>query len=226
MLKKLKSLFVIEEAGGNISANTETADKNTAPSGKSSATINSSSSGKAKKSSPVVKGAPQEKFVNILLEAVEKNNLEGFDYLEYKQSLQSLSKMNMDETTQYKSAFAMASTMGVSKEKLVKSVHHYLSVLKNEETKFNQALTSQINHKVGQRKEGLKSLKDNIKNKESQINKLQKQIESHKNDLEKVKAEIENAQSKVEGTKSGFYGSYKVVASQMEKDLKKINEYL
>ena len=226
MLKKLKSLFVIEEEGSSSKAtggSTPSAKTSKSKSAKTSAPITTStSSGK----SPVKAGAPQEKFVNILLEAVEKNNLEGFDYLEYKQSLQSLSKMEMDEATQYKSAFAMASTMGVNKTTLVKSVKHYLSVLKNEESKFNEALANQINQKVAQRKEGFKSLQDAITKKENQIKKLTQEIEKHKKDLEKLKAEVDTAQGKVESTKASFYGSYQVVASQMEEDLKKINEYL
>jgi len=220
MLKKLKSLFIIEDENaakdGGI-APTASASKKTSP--KTDKTMSST----PKK---VSVGKPQEKFVNILLEAVEKNNLEGFDYLEYKQSLQSLNKMNMDEATRFKSAFAMASTMGIDKAKLVKSVNHYLAVLKNEEAKFNAALSNQINKKVGQRKADLATLKDTISQKEKQIEKLKGEIAKHKADLKAINEEIDNAESKVDGTKSSFYGSYQVVSSQMEEDLKKINQYL
>ena len=116
--------------------------------------------------------------------------------------------------------------MGIDKAKLVSSVKHYLQVLKQEETKFNQALSNQIKQKVGQRKQEFKSLNDTITHKENQIKQLTKEIEKHKKDLDKLKAEVENAQGKVEGTKASFYGSYQVVASQMEEDLKKINQYL
>lgn len=224
MLKKLKSLFVIEEEGGTPKPEVKTTSKSKPNPEVGTSTAKPSDKGAVK--APVKAGAPQEKFVNILLEAVEKNNLEGFDYLEYKQSLQSLSKMDMDEATQFKSAFAMASTMGVNKTTLVKSVQHYLKVLKNEEAKFNQALANQINQKVAQRKEGFKTLKDKIVQKENQIKKLTQEIEKHKSDLEKLKAEVDTAQSKVDGTKASFYGSYQVVASQMEQDLEKINQYL
>ena len=39
-----------------------------------------------------------------------------------------------------------------------------------------------------------------------------------------INEEINNAESKVDGTKSSFYGSYQVVSSQMEEDLKKIRQ--
>ncbi|MDG2450515.1 MAG: hypothetical protein P8M34_12780 [Saprospiraceae bacterium] len=225
MLKKLKSLFVIEEESRSPKEESSSSTKVSKPQSKTSSSSKSNNA-PTSKNIAIKEGAPQEKFVNILLEAVEKNNIDGFDYLEYKQSLQSLSKMNMDEATQFKSAYAMASTMGIDKDKLVKSVKHYLDVLKNEESKFNQALTNQINQKVGQRKQEFKTLDDTISQKENQIKQLSKEIEKHKKDLEKLKAEVDTAQGKVEGTKASFYGSYKVVASQMEEDLKKINQYL
>jgi len=220
MLKKLKSIFIIEEEGAQKPPVKES--KSTSASSSSQKTTKSSSTASPAPSD----GTPEEKFVNILLEAVEKNNVEGFDYLEYKQSLQSLSKMNMDEATQYKSAFAMASTMGVDKAKLVSSVKRYLSVLKNEEVKFNKALANQIDQKVGQRKNDLKKLTDTIAQKEKQIQQLQKEIEQHKKDLGTLEAEMKKAAGKVDGTKANFYASYKVVTDQMEADLKKINQYL
>ncbi len=171
-------------------------------------------------------GKPKDKFVNILLEAIEKNNIEGFDYLEYKQSLQSLSKMNMDEATRYKSAFAMAATMGINKTKLVNSVKRYMTVLKEEESKFTSALENQKSQRVNQRHNDLKSLQEGIAEKEKQIEALKKQIEDSKNKLAALNNEIANAEAKMEETRSNFYGSYQVVFSQMENDLKKINQYL
>ncbi len=217
MLKKLKSIFIIEEADN--------------------AEVNKSKSAKSKKSTQkplgrvyenlnTIEGKPKEKFVNILLEAINKNNMEGFDYLEYKQSLQSLKDMKMDEATRFKSAFVMASTMGVDKAKLVSSVKHYINVLKEEEIKFNQALDNQKSQRVGKRHSDLKSLKDGIIQNERKIQELQKQNDKSKAKLVAIDEEISKAKAKMEETKSGFYGSYRVVFSQMEEDLKKINQYL
>ena len=113
MLKKLKALFVEEDestasndgisqkkSGGNVD---EKAYAKTEPS------IDASSAGTER---------PSKKFIEVLLGALDKNNLKGFDYLEFKQSLQSLAKMPMDEATKYQSAFAMAQTMGATPEKI------------------------------------------------------------------------------------------------------------
>lgn len=70
------------------------------------------------------------KFVELLLKAIESNNIEGFDYLEYKNSLRSIENVIPDEGVRFKSAFEMAKTMGMTKAKLVESANHYLGVLK------------------------------------------------------------------------------------------------
>ena len=59
-------------------------------------------------------GKADPKFINILLKSIEKNNLGGFDYIEYLSSLQKLDNMAMDEANKYKSTFVMAKTMGVT----------------------------------------------------------------------------------------------------------------
>ncbi|MEN0051263.1 MAG: hypothetical protein AAF806_29635, partial [Bacteroidota bacterium] len=115
MLKNLKSLFIVEEeeaSKDNASKVTSSKPKpqtipNDAP------VIQESQEGK--------KGKVSSKFTEVLLGSMEKADLEGFDYLEYKKSLQSLAKMPMDEATRYKSAYAMAQTMGVSPDKLVQT---------------------------------------------------------------------------------------------------------
>ncbi|HHH52555.1 MAG TPA: hypothetical protein ENK91_02770, partial [Bacteroidetes bacterium] len=47
-----------------------------------------------------------EKSINALLNAINKNHLKDFDYLKFKASVQNLLDMNMDEKTGIKSTFA------------------------------------------------------------------------------------------------------------------------
>ena len=127
MLKKLKSLFIVEDedtkATGNPKASQTPKQETSKP------TPNQPSVKVDTTPTPKGEGKPDEKFVNRLLQALEEANLDGFDYLEYKQSLQSIDDMNMDEATMYKSSLAMAKTMGATPEKLVSSAQHYINVL-------------------------------------------------------------------------------------------------
>ena len=60
-----------------------------------------------------------ERSLEFLTTALEKSNLPGFDYLEFKRAVADLlSNMNMDEATAYKSAFTtVATTLGLTKGK-------------------------------------------------------------------------------------------------------------
>jgi len=210
MLKRLKSIFIVEEEESFVPP-------------KSS----------PKKGQPVVNDIPvnknassSEKFVNSLLKAIEANNLEGFDYLEYKQSLRSLSKMEMDEATKFNSAFAMAKTMGANKKILIDSANHYLKILKTEEGKFNDAYAKQQQKQVQGRQDKVKSIQASIQKKEEQIKKLQEEIKNSKKEYDLKKKEINSAAAKVALTRDEFFASYHKVSDQISVDIERMNKYL
>ena len=110
MFKKLKSVFVVEEEGK--STKPTTSKNKTTPAAKSSPTKPKSAAKSQPSAAPKSSGQakPENKFVDMLLRSIEANNIEGFDYLEYKQSLQSLMKIESDEAKRYQNAYAMAQT--------------------------------------------------------------------------------------------------------------------
>ncbi len=224
---KLKSLFIVEEPGSAKKAKSKpapnkTADKETTP--KSNSTPKSNES--AGVSSGPQPGQPTAKFMEIMFGAMEKHNLDGFDYLEFKQSLKSLEKMPMDEQTRFQSAFAMAKTMGATPQKLIDAAAHYLKVLLHEEKKFEQALENQRARQIGGREKQIKDLEVGIQQKAQHIKKLTQEIEQSQKQLAGIKSEISGAVSKVETTKNNFIASYNVVVSQIQSDVENMKKYL
>ena len=220
---KLKSLFIIEEEGSTKKKVIKpTADKKAAAKPKgaqsSTATVPESNVGD--------KGKPTSKFMEILFGAMEKHNLDGFDYLEFKQSLKSLEKMPMDEQTRFQSAFAMAKTMGATPKKLVDAAAHYLKVLLHEEKKFEQALANQRTQQIGGREKQIKDLEVGIQQKAQHIKKLTQEIEQSQKQLAGIKKEISGAVSKVETTKNNFIASYNSVVAQIQSDMENMKKYL
>ncbi len=223
MLKKLKSLFIEEddpkpenETGKSAQSDSSAASKNTS----SSSTI------QTPQSTPRVPGQVKSKFMNILLGALEKNNLEGIDYLEYKQSLKSLEKMPMDEPTRYKSAFAMAQAMGATPEHLIQTADHYLKVLLQEEQKFGHALDNQRLKQIDAKQQKINQLKETMQQKAEQIKKLSAEIEKHQQQSAKLEDELTDAATKVEVTKSDFEASYASLVSKISQDVEKMKSYL
>ena len=48
-----------------------------------------------------------DKSIEFISKAIEKANLPGFDYLEFRMAVDNLKKMDLDEATSFKSAFAI-----------------------------------------------------------------------------------------------------------------------
>ena len=225
MLKKLKSLFIVEDEKAKGSAPQGPSSSSPKPKSQAPAPKPGSSPASVPKPQPG-KGKAEEKFINRLLGALEENNTKGFDYLEYKQAMQNLADVSMDEPTKYKSALAMAKTMGADAATLLKSAQHYLGVLDREEQKFVQAFKGQQVKQVSSRNDEIKRLEDSIKTKTAQIEQLKKEITQSEEALVKLKNSINAANAKVQSTKDNFYHSYHIVRQQIADDIEKMKQFL
>ena len=219
MLRNLKSLFIIEEEnpkGKKPAQKKNTSSKNTPPA--KNPVIPESSAGQP--------GSVKTKFVEILFSVMEKANLDGFDYLEYKQSLKSLEKMPMDEATRFQSAFAMAQTMGATPEHLLKTAQHYIDTLQQEEQKFEAALAKRQKEQIGSKETKIQKLEETVKAKAAQIKQLTQEMEAHQKEAGQLQKEIATASAKVESTKNDFIASYNALITQIGGDVENIKKYL
>ena len=217
LLKKFKSVFLVEEE------TTQTSNTTNEPAATPSVPQQGSTPAATQTSAS---GAVSNKFVEILASALEKNNQDGFDYFEFRQSLINLSKMSMDEATRYKSAFAMAQTMGVTPAKLIDSAKFYLSVLSTEQTRFNEAHVQQRAKLIGNREDEAKNLDAMTRQKAEQIKQLTREIEEHQKQSENIRKEVSDATIKIENTKADFEATFTSVVAQLQSDVAKIQEHL
>jgi prefoldin subunit 5 len=167
-----------------------------------------------------------QKSVDFLISALEKNNLPGFDYLEFKLSLGKLINMNLPEETAFKSAYVTASTVGLTKDKLLNTAQHYRQVLVNEKQQFDQALNFQMQKRVKSKQQEVEKLKAQINAWQSEIDALKNRIVQAEETIntadEVVKAEME----KIESTKGHFEFTHQSILNQIELDLQNIQKYL
>ncbi len=171
-------------------------------------------------------GDLDEKSVNFLVAALEKNNLPGFDYLEFKLAVGKLRQLHMDEETAIKSAFATASTVGLTKETLLKTGKHYLNVLDNEKKQFDQALKKQLEKRVNSKKSEVEKLQAQIGKWEEEIKKLQQNIAKAKEIISKADSQIKAEMNKIDTTRKNFETTHKSILSQVAQDLENIEKYL
>jgi chromosome segregation ATPase len=132
----------------------------------------------------------------------------------------------MDEATMYKSAIAMAGTLGANKEQILSAADHYMEVLVQEEAKFNQALTANKQKIALSEQNGIASLEQNIVSKQKQVENLLAEIEKEKLKLEELKNDIAASAQKIAQTAANFNAAYQLVAGQIADDVRKIKEYI
>ncbi|GAB2632483.1 hypothetical protein GCM10027035_28500 [Emticicia sediminis] len=216
-LSKLKGIFIVQTPAEGQTAEATPAKTDTAA--KPAVTTT-----KAEVVTPT--GKVSDKFYEILFGAMETNNQPGFDYLEYKKSLQTLAKMPMDEATRYSSAYAAAQAMGVSSQALNDSAQFYLNVLKTEDSKFQESVNAQRQKQIGSKEKAIADLDATIKAKGEQIAKLTQEIAIHQEDMGKMKAEISEAVVKIETTLSDFHATYSDLIGQIGQDVENMKKYL
>lgn len=224
IFKKIKSAFIIEESVPAEETQGSQADK-------SSGTSENVKTHNQEITEPiidpgVIAGEVNPKFTDILLKALEANNQEGFDYIEFKRSLQNLFKMDMEEATVYKSAYATAQTLGATPKGLIVSAQRYLTVLQKEEEKFNVALGNQKSKQIDGGLHEISQYEKSIVAKKKEIEKLMEEIGQLEAQLTKMKGEIQESAQKIEGTRADFVASYTNLVSQINQDIENIGKYL
>lgn len=166
------------------------------------------------------------KSIESLTRALDKNNLPGFDYLEFKLSLGKLAQMNLPEEMAYKSAFATASTVGLTKEKLLTTGQHYRKVLHDEKELFNVALQGQLQKRVNNKQEEVQKLKAQIQAWQEQIVNLQNQIAKSQATIDDADNQVAAEMKKIQATQESFEHTHQSIMNQLELDLQNIQKYL
>jgi hypothetical protein len=168
------------------------------------------------------------KFVDHFVDLLEKANLPGPDYFEYKQALQSMEGLSLGEEKQFQAAWASFKAMGGVKDTsiLKTSADQYLGILDKDRTSFLKDVDLAIKSRVGSLHDELKKLEDNNIAFTQQIADLQKKIDDNKNRLGQISGEITEQSAKINANKDSFEVTFSSFVEQIKSDLNKINKYL
>jgi len=167
-----------------------------------------------------------DKSLNFLVKALEKNNLPGFDYIEFKQSLGSLLSMDMLEETAFKSVFATATSVGLTKDKLLKSAEHYKQILNKEKGQFDIALQNQMKQRVEGKLQEVEKLKKQIEDYRKKIVELEARIEKAQSTIDHADEHIQAAKTKIESTQESFEFTHRSILNEINQDIENIQQYL
>ncbi|MBK8557406.1 MAG: hypothetical protein IPL65_17330 [Lewinellaceae bacterium] len=167
-----------------------------------------------------------ERSLEFLTNAIEKNNLPGFDYFEFKRAVATMATMNIDEATAFKSAFATAGTLGFTKEKLLETAAYYRDLVEKEKDRFNEALDKQNTAKVSSRQEEIKRLRDQIDRHKAEISRLQDEIGKYLTEAELAEKSVALETEKLEKAHKAFEKTHQGLLRNIDKDIENIQKYI
>lgn len=206
MLKKAGSkilgLFVETTPNGSTEAATES---------EAAPTVKATSSVTARKPDtvdnrivlpPAVAGQPSDQYLNMLADAIQAADQEGYDYLEFRQGVQNAINNCPDERTRFILTFDMAAKpANVTRQMLIDSTQHYLEALDKEATEFLQAIVQMT----------MKAIQDSIVD---------------QTEIAPIRAKLKEEDERLSILRSQFDASVTVIRMQITGDLEKIKTYL
>jgi len=168
------------------------------------------------------------KFVQHFVDLLEKGNLPGPDYFEYKQALRSMEGLGLEEEKQFQAAWASFKAMGgITDSSILKtSADQYLAILGKDRESFLKDVERAVKERVGSLNDEVKKLEDNNNAYIQEIANLQKKIDENKNRLGQISGEIAEQSSKINANRDSFEITYQSFVEQINSDLIKINQYL
>jgi hypothetical protein len=169
-----------------------------------------------------IEGADQ-RTLEFLTATVEKNNLPGFDYIEFKRAIATLISMQMEEPLAIKSAFATAATVGVTKEKLIESAGYYRNLLQKEQDQFSAALAGQTTAKVKARQE---EALDQIERHKAEIVRLQDEMAAYLEQADQTEKQAVTESEKIEKARSNFEQTLSSILLHIDGDVEAMHKHL
>jgi len=161
-----------------------------------------------------------------LAKELENADLPGPDYFEYKQSLNALASLQMDEGIKYQSAFATLTVSGLNKEKLVNSISHYVEVLDKESKHFEKEVASEESRSVKTQQDSLDDVNETINQKRIKIIELQGEISQLEAKGKTISNAIVESKNRIQTTAANFRVTIQTLINQIKTDEEKIKIFI
>ena len=171
-------------------------------------------------------GETHTKSTNALIKAIKEGATDGFDYLRFKSSIKATGDMDMGEMQSYKSVYATASTIGVTKDKLIKSANYYKNILGKELEKFGSALQKQYKQRVTDKQDQAKSFEKKITETKNKIKTLQKELDAYETNIDTLNKMAEKENVKIVAAREHFLAAHNEIKNSIEQDIKLMQDYL
>ena len=172
--------------------------------------------------------APQidPKIKESLKAALQENALGSYDYLKFRKSADELKSDIADEKSRFKAAFVAAKTMNITKEKLIETANHYLTVLSEEQRKFKEAIEGTNKDKIVTATTRVSEIKASIAEKNAMIQNLRESVTALQGESDTLQTKITEDKRKIEVATSGFNSTYDLFVQEIKNDIGKMQSIL
>ena len=164
-------------------------------------------------------GIPDEKFVEMLWAVISQNNIPGQDYIEFKQAVDSMASLPIDEKSKFLTTFSIFQSQGCKKETLISSIDKYVNMIKGEQASFMSEFEAQRNIKVTSKLAQVEEAK-------RKVEQLTKEISDANAFVLTASQEAQQEEMQLNITAANFNTSVDRVLAAFESDKNKINTYI
>lgn len=166
-----------------------------------------------------VQGVADNKFIEVLEGLIEQNNIPGQDYFEFKQAIENMKSLVMDEKSKFQTVYTVLSLQGCKKEILLSSIDTYVALIQSEKTNFDKELGEQYKSKV-------QSKLDEVERNKKELESLTKKLSELNTSILTLSQEAQAEELKIRATEANFKASADVIISEMVSDKDKINTFI
>lgn len=168
---------------------------------------------------PTINGVADDKFVKMLEGVITENNIPGLDYFEFKQAVENMKALPIDEATKFITVFSILQGQGCTKEILLISIDKYVGLINKEHETFNGELADTFKEKV-------ESKKAKIEQSQQKIVELSNQIKELNDFIITGTQEVQQEEMKLRLAEANFKQSVDKVVSVLTTDKEKITNYI
>ena len=173
-----------------------------------------------------VPGTINAEMAQMLDDAITANDLPGFDFLEFRDSLNNPAFATLPEQAKYQAVFGTASAGGLTVEKLLSSIDHYKGVIAQKKDEFQQHVEAQTAQEVTSREERKAANEQSVADAQQKIAELTESINQWQTENVQLATEISQETLKIQQTSSSFEATYSVVDTKLDEGKTKIQTYL
>ncbi|MCY7352534.1 MAG: hypothetical protein LH606_18065 [Cytophagaceae bacterium] len=177
---------------------------------------------------PTAGGSLDTRFVDHFASVLDKTNLKGPDYFEFRETLRSLNNLGLTEEKQFQAAWASFKAMGGIAEVavLTNTANQYLTALNADREAFLKSVDGAVAEKVGSLQNEQKNLQAENESLAKQMQELQNRMSANLERLTKTGGEIEEQSGKIKQNRDNYEVTFATFTEKIKNDLAKIAQFL